>query len=571
VVSFDSFPIEFINEGALAKAGVAAQGCNGVPDGLIFATCPHAALPRAAENHNNNNGSLKGRKKGMDSQKYEMMVWSLQGEALGAPGWFRARVVFISLFAYVMLFSLVGALLAGLVFMYGASHGSIILKLIFASWVLVVAPIVWLSFRMFFKGTSAPEGRELDEEDAPRLFELVDELRARVKGAVVHHVLITRDFNAAIMQCPRFGLFGGYRNYLILGLPLLYALTPDEAHAVIAHEYGHLAGGHGKLSRWIYRQRATFGALHEHARARREQNKVNRLLAWMLDVFAPYYHAYTFVLSRQNEYDADALARDVAGAEPAAAALIRTSLLATWLDGTFWPKIYEPVSRSATPPFMPFVSMRKLLPVTMDEWASKERLQAVWKEESGVLDTHPCLRERVTALAQRAKVPPLPQTCAADALLGPFAQALAREFDQEWWAAEKSKWASRHHRHTRSQARIAQLEARPVAELNAPDAQELALLLVEFRSLEAAKAVLHNLVHRSGERFPKPLYYYGRVLLAEKDERGLQYLEEAYRLSTALWNDCASAGYRWLTANRSPVTAKNWVARLAAIHAQHPG
>ena len=502
----------------------------------------------------------------MDDRKYEMMVWSLQGEALQAPGWFRAKVVFISLFAYVVLFSLVAVLLTGLVFMYGASHGSIILRLIFASWVLVVVPIVWLSLRMFFKGTVAPEGRELEEAEAPALFELVDELRERVQGAVVHHVLITRDFNAAIMQCPRFGLFGGYRNYLILGLPLLYALTPDEARAVIAHEYGHLSGGHGKLTRWIYRQRVTFAGLHVHARARRERNKVNRLLAFLLDVFAPYYQAYTFVLSRQNEYEADAIARDIAGAEPAAGALVRTSLLSTWLERTFWPKIYEPVSRSATPPFMPFASMRKLLPVTMDEWASKERLQAVWKEESGVLDTHPCLRERLTALAQRPKVPPMPQTCAADAFLGPYAQALAREFDQAWWAAEKSRWVSRHHRHVRSTARIAQLEERPVSQLNAPDAQELALLLVEFRSLEAAKAVLHDLVHRPGERFPKPLYYYGRVLLAEQDERGLQYLEEAYRLSTALWNDCAGAGYRWLAANRSLVAAKNWVVRLGAVH-----
>jgi Zn-dependent protease with chaperone function len=173
----------------------------------------------------------------MDGRKYEMMVWSLQGEALDAPGWFRAKVVFISAFAYVIPFGLVAVLLAGLAFMYGVSHGSIILKLVFASWVLVVAPIVWLSFRMFFKGTPAPEGREV-EEDVPRLFELVEELRDRVKGAEVDHVLITRDFNAAIMQCPRFGLFGGYRNYLILGLPLLYALTPDEAKAVLAHEYG---------------------------------------------------------------------------------------------------------------------------------------------------------------------------------------------------------------------------------------------------------------------------------------------------------------------------------------------
>ncbi len=503
----------------------------------------------------------------MDNQKYEMLVWSLQGEALDAPGWFRTKVLFISLFAYLILFGLVAMLVAGLLFMYWVAHAGLVFKLVFASWVLAIIPVVWLSFRMFFKSIPAPTGRELDEDEAPHLFELVDELRDQVKGALVHHVLITRDFNAAICQCPRFGFFGGYRNYLILGLPLLYALTPEEAKAVIAHEYGHLAGGHNKLTRWIYRQRSTFAGLYEHARSRRESHTVNNVIAGMLDWFAPYYQAYTFVLSRQNEYDADAIARDAAGAEAAASALIRTDLLSSWLERTFWPKIYEPASKKPEPPFMPYVSMRKLLPVTMDEWANKERMQAAWKVESDVLDTHPCLRERVTALEQRPKLPALPQACAADALLGPFALALAKEFDRDWWAAEKPKWASYHHRHTRSNSRIAQLEERPVTELNALEAQELALLLVEYRSLESAKAVLHDLVRRPGERFPKPMFYYGRVLLYEKNERGLDYLEEAYKLAPSMWNDCAGVGYHWLQANRSPEAAERWLKKLHSIHA----
>jgi hypothetical protein len=33
------------------------------------------------------------------------------------------------------------------------------------------------------------------------------------------------DFNAAVVQAPRLGLFGWYRNYLLIGLPLAKALT----------------------------------------------------------------------------------------------------------------------------------------------------------------------------------------------------------------------------------------------------------------------------------------------------------------------------------------------------------
>lgn len=499
----------------------------------------------------------------MEDEKYEMLVWSLQGEALDSPGWFRARVLLISLSAYLILFGLLVVLLIGLLFMWAVAHAHLMFKVLFVSWVLVIVPIVWLSFRMFFRSLPAPEGRELHEDDAPALFEMISELRARVQGAPIHHVLITNEFNAAIAQRPRFGFFGGYRNYLILGLPLLYAVTPEEILAVVAHEYGHLSGGHGKLSGWIYRQRATFSALYDHAKTRRESNFVNGILAGLLDWFAPYYHAYTFVLSRQDEYEADAMARDIAGAEAGASALIRIDLLSNWLDRRFWSKIYEQAARNPAPTFMPYVAMPKLLAVTMDEWATKERLQEAWKEESDIYDTHPCLRERVSALEQRARLPDVTKTCAADALLGPFALMLAKEFDQEWWAAEKQKWQSYHNRYARSTARIAELEQQPLPELSALDAQELALLLVEFRSLGAAKLVLQHLVGRPGERYPKPAYYYGRALLDEGDMRGLDYLEEAYRLSPALGNDCAKAGYEWLYKRRDAAAAERWLERLS--------
>jgi hypothetical protein len=329
-----------------------------------------------------------------------------------------------------------------------------------------------------------------------------------------------------------------------------------------------LSGGHGKLSRWIYRQRSTFDVLYEHARTRRENNAVNGILAEMLDWFAPYYNAYTFVLSRQNEYEADAMACKFAGAESSASALIRINLLADWLHGSFWPKLYAQTAQHEMPPFMPYVAMRKLLVMTMSEWATIERLAAVWKVESGVYDTHPCLSERVTAMGQHAALPTASKACAADAWLGKFAPELVREFDAKWWGEEKDKWQKHHRRLARSNARIAELEKKAVGELSVSEAQEFALLLVEFRSLKAAKYVLEDLLSRSDERYPKPVYFYGRVLLDEGDVKGLEYLEEAFRLSPSMGDDCSHAGYQWLCEKQNVTAAEVWVARLRSVQAK---
>jgi Zn-dependent protease with chaperone function len=505
----------------------------------------------------------------MQKQDYESLVWSLQSEAQDDPGVFRVKVLLISLLAYLALFGVLLALLLGLYFMFSEvlGNGHTLLKILFAGWVLVVAPVVWMTFRVFFSPLPAPQGRELTDAEAPQLFRMVSELREQLQAAAIHHVLVTDEFNASIAQRPRFGLFGGYRNYLILGLPLLDALSAEELRAVVAHEYGHLSGGHGKLGRWIYRQRKTFDALYEHAQARREDNAVNGILAGMLDSFAPYYNAYTFVLSRQNEYEADEMSCRIAGAEANASALIRINLLANWLHGSFWPKLYAQATQHETPTIMPYVAMRKLLVMTMDEWSTKERLNEVWKVESDVYDTHPCLNERVTAMEQGATLPAIPKICAADASLGRFSPELVREFDSRWWGEEKDKWQKYYRRYTRSNIRIAEFEKRSVGELSVSEAQEFALLLVEFRSAKAAKYVLEDLLGRSGERYPKPVYFYGRALLDEGDVKGLDYLEEAFRLSPAMKDDCAKAGYEFLLQKQNETAAEIWLEKLVTAKA----
>ena len=50
-------------------------------------------------------------------------------------------------------------------------------------------------------------------------------------------------------------------NYLTVGLPLLLAIDRPRILAVMAHEYGHLRGGHGRFAAWIYRTRLSWARL----------------------------------------------------------------------------------------------------------------------------------------------------------------------------------------------------------------------------------------------------------------------------------------------------------------------
>src|SRR5947208_2584067 len=82
---------------------------------------------------------------------------------------------------------------------------------------------------------------------------------------------------------------------LLLGLPLMKSLTPAQFEAVLAHEFGHLAGGHGRVSNWIYRLRLSWARLLSALEGRKAGSW---LFLPFFNWYAPYFSAYSFPLAR---------------------------------------------------------------------------------------------------------------------------------------------------------------------------------------------------------------------------------------------------------------------------------
>lgn len=501
----------------------------------------------------------------MDQHRYEGMIAQLEAQAAHAPAAFRAKVLLFSAAAYLSLF---GALLAlaGLLYLgvtWALDKHRVVGLIQISLFALVLLPLFYAVARMFFMRIGPPEGRSLTRAEAPRLFEVLDKMRRKLKGPPIHQVLINREYNAAIAQLPRWGLFGRPTNYLMLGLPYLLGAPPREMLATVAHEYGHLCGAHGKLGAWVYRQRRTFGALYEQLQRHAGNSMIHGMMMASLNTFMPRYNAYTFVMSRQNEYEADQTATDLITAEINARGLIRDALLGRWVHETFWPRLWQLADVWARPSFMPFSAMRTAFQASYDEWATRERLAEAWRRDSDCHDTHPALRERVEATGQRCALPGRIEHTAADALLGMTAKRLIDEFDQAWWKEVKKEWETRNQYATRSKARLKELTARPQTELPLHALQELALLTAEFETPAAAKPILEHLMRQPGGPFPKPAYLYGNILLDEGDDAGLDHLLSAARGDTSLHEQAAQRGYLHLFEKRGEAAAQAWWEKLS--------
>lgn len=330
-------------------------------------------------------------------------------------------------------------------------------------WLLLFAAgLLWATVRALWVRFEEPEGQELFREDAPALFEALDRIRARIKGPPVHHVYLDDEFNASIRQVPRFGLFGGAVNSLSIGLPLLMMLDRRRLLSVLAHEYGHLRGNHGKLSAWIYRTRLSW--LKLDANLQRDEGVMALFSQAFFRWYFPRFAAKTFALARQDEYEADRISGRLLGAPVAAAALTEIAIKGNWYANEFWPWHWARAEHEPQPPG-PFAALRKRVRTPPSDEFARQALRDAMRRVSDLDDTHPVLRDRLEALDQKAVLPEWSVRPALDLLAD--RKKWIEYFDNQWRRAHASDWKQHHAHRSRIRERIAVLAAR--GEHNTPD------------------------------------------------------------------------------------------------------
>lgn len=475
----------------------------------------------------------------MEIDDFKGLVARLERESGAAPRAYRVRVTALVLLGFGILGVLLVAMGLGLVAVAGIAaaialsggKAALLLFKLGKAAVLLVVPVWYLmkaTAKALFVRVPAPQGREIVRSQAPALFAAIDDMRRQMKGPRFHHVLIDDDVNAGVAQRPAFGLFGWPRNYLVLGLPLLEALPADEALSVVAHEYGHLVGAHGRFSAFIYRLRHTWSTVQAHIDS--VEGWIGRLVAPMIRWYAPYFNAYTFVLARADEYRADAASAELVGAQHAAHALMRINIVAPHHQ-RFMSRTYDRIPHDAMPPADLMQRWAEEAICAPGEGDATGWLREALDREGHYTDTHPTLRARLDALRHATPgdvlPPPLAGPSAAQTWLGPLAPALREAFQRDWSSRVEDAWKTRHDQALKQRARLAELRTLP-----APDAAESLETLRLALSVEPEADQRDALAafNAANPDHPAGLFIEGCHRLDLVDESGLPLLEAAMQL-----------------------------------------
>ena len=311
-------------------------------------------------------------------------------------------------------------------------------------WALVSLSLLWSTSSALWLRESPLTGRRLHRREAPKLFALIDKVHHRCGRSPPDMVLLDKQLNAAILQQPRLGVLGWHRDVLVLGLPLLMALDSKQLAAVVAHECGHLCGGHGKLWGWIYRTRMSWLRLSEsRSAAGFGAPGGDFALRLFFTYFFPRFNARAFVLSRMQEVEADRVACEVVGSKSAAEGLLSMAVTDQYLDEVFWPQIWQAARQQAKPEAHPFRDMRTVLGEALRHANAGQWLRQALKRIAEPEDTHPSLRDRVRAAEAPLALPSPMKVSAAEALCAEVMGEWVSWADAEWQREVQETWTQR--------------------------------------------------------------------------------------------------------------------------------
>ena len=273
-----------------------------------------------------------------------------------------------------------------------------------------------------------PDGLPIAATEAPELFTLIEQVRTYLGAPAIDAVYLTESFAVCAVQRPSRGLFGGLRNEIVIGLPLLQSVSKAEAAVLIAHELSHVANRQSAMAAAVHRARVTWQQMIE--RQPRQPLYLRVPFQLVTGGFARKFLRISAVQERTSVFTADRLATEIAGLGSVGSALLRIQIAEEFL-AEYWRRLAEEPVTTPDPQLNPHREMADFLP-RMSQWErATEVLEMALHATADNDPSHPTLAERLEALGI---VPGLPQPVMQPAtkLLGPALERTLDHFDTAW-------------------------------------------------------------------------------------------------------------------------------------------
>lgn len=498
------------------------------------------------------------------------------------PNMYVLQIFGVSLIGYafiwlVVLLSLIGTILAlCLVIKFP------VLALKFG-FVLIIGfgALVWTVIKSLWVKTEPPVGIRLERNAYPELFALIDEVRTKIKGPTIHEVVLDSKMNAAVYQIARLGFFGWNKNYLLLGLPLMQAVSPEQFRSIIGHEMGHLAEKHVGAYAWVYSAHMVWNNLLDSIENSSNTGVATALFTRFFDWYGPVFAAFTFPARREKEYGADQCAIDLVGKDLTAKALIATGVKTSFLNIKYWDNLSARARDFDVPPSTAYSELPRAIATDMSNDDARTWLTQALKEKTSFADTHPCKTDRLARIlnipksevaeyAHRVLEESLTiERTAAQAYLGERLREVTGVLDRQWHDEVATMWKLSHEQYQDWKKELAELEEKAANDELTP--QERALLAFRTAALHDDDMAL-PLFEKALEAAPEDATIhdaYARCLFNKNDQRCVQHFEKAMKIDRMMEYESCQLLQAYYLKNDDEAKAKEYERKCSLFIAEY--
>ena len=187
--------------------------------------------------------------------------------------------------------------------------------------------------------------REIKKQEAPELFNLIEEIVKEVGTNFPKKVYLSSEVNAAVFYDSNFwSMFLPIQKNLQIGLGLVNSVTKEELKAILAHEFGHFSQRTMKVGSYVYNvNQVIFNMLYDNASYEKLIQSLGNVhglvsiflvlavkivegIQWILKKMYGVVNKSYMALSREMEFHADEIAASVTGPDPLKSSLLRLKL-----------------------------------------------------------------------------------------------------------------------------------------------------------------------------------------------------------------------------------------------------
>ena len=422
----------------------------------------------------------------MDINRFEALVKKHEKSAAVNKGSYRFKVLlFTGLgYGYVLFFLALFLFLLGIsIAMFADGHfsfGNLKVLLLTGALSFFILKALWVKDEL-------PEGYYLSDTETAPLRDVINEISSQLNTPPIHKIVLNYEYNAGVKQYSKFGFVGPKQNILLIGVPLLSTLNPEQFKAVLAHELAHISHSDTAFGAKIYRVRQTW----ERLLVSLEENEqfgtfiFRKFFKW----YYPRYNAYTFALARQQEYDADAASARVTSPETVRDTLCTIPIGATYYYDDFYNELFHDCSKTneVPNPYSNFIIKFK----SLNEAYRSNLLTKELKLKSYFSDTHPCLADRLASINAQPSLPAIAEKNALEVFIRNDRDIL-HDFDQSWIQENGDEWKNDQKEFNQSKVRFDELSGCTTYSLD--ELYEKAKLAEEFKGMSEAEAIYKKII-----------------------------------------------------------------------------